>query len=237
MAGALALLAAAAGAAAPATAAATSATFKLTVYGVQHYVYESWHDVVGEPSCLSIRGTYTEGSTLRFTSVRPVRVRVTARRGRLSFQRLSRADTLFLLPGKGTYEASGVDVQQAYDCQTSSWVDDDPPERPDCPATQIDGLGIDVFSPGRGRVAVRGGLELPPLGPLSECTRGDLSWELYEATSRVDAGELLSGDAREAELVLRARQVERDESPGGTTKDGYERVRKATVYVNLTRLG
>lgn len=225
----LALLAAIAAAG---VAAAEAPLYKATAYGIQRYVNETSHQPVGEPHCLSTRGSRSEGSTLRFTSTKPVRVRVTARRGVISISRVGGAGR-HLFDVRATFEASGDEIFQRFDCQSNGWVDDDTVQAEACAATEVDNLGLDLSSPGRGRLAVSGGWELPPLSPINQCLWGDRSFDLYEASSRVDVGELLSGSAREVEVVLRGREVDAAKDPGSE----YRRVRRSTVYVTLKRVG
>lgn len=228
---ALALLAGLAGAGA---AAAKAPTFKASVYGIQRYVNETSHQPVGEPHCLSTRGSRSELSTLRFTSTKPVRVRVTARRGVIALSRVGGVSR-HLFDVRATFEATGDEQFQRYDCQANGWVDDESEvtQAADCGPVDVDDLGLDLGSPGRGRLGVSGGWELTPLSPIHECLWGDRSFDLYEASSRVDVGALLEGDAREVEVVLRGRAADGADDPASA----YRTVRRSTVYVTLKRIG
>lgn len=219
--------------AADAVAAAKAPVFKASLYGIQRYKQDASNDQPADPYCFDDFGSSWQDSTVKLSSVRPVRVSLSRRSG-MPVVSHTRTATGADVDVKATFEAKGDWVAQHMVCDDGPmrWEMVESPEINVCPATELVGMGMFFTSTRRGRIAVVGGQERPPAEPqLLECPWGDQSFDLYEASARFDAQPLLDGEAKEMQVILRGREVDRFADP--MSRSTYERI--TTVYLTIRR--
>ena len=219
---------------ASAAAAAETATFKVSAYGVQRYVNAWTENADTSPlPCGDMRGPISEGTTVRFKTSSPTRMRVTRSGRGYQLVHAGRGSRIHDLSGDGTWQHSYSNGASFWDCETKSEVPA-PPEPPgDCSETMSVGLSFRALSAGRGgKVELYGSPEVPPVEPFKGCNHGDHSLSIYPAKGRLPS-DLFTAD--KTEVVLRG--YEHDEFSSDAPNAGVGGWKKRiTLYLVFKRV-
>lgn len=216
----------------PASAQAAEATFKVSLYGIQRF--DKLDHEVGNPEadCFGTRGDIEDRTTIKFHTVKPVKMRVSSSSGALSVYAPS-GDQLPLRV-QAAVEHGGSYIKEQRSCMDGKfgWILDPPPIPVNCSAT-VDNLGFYLQGGQGGKLEAAGGeAESLAKDPFDGCPYGDHSDSLYAAKGRIKPSLLLEG--RETEVILRGKDKSRYEGIDGSFVESNT---KTTVYVTFKKVG
>ncbi|HEY8584845.1 MAG TPA: hypothetical protein VIL49_17925 [Capillimicrobium sp.] len=218
----------------PAAAKRPTATFKVSLYGVQRYSSNSKKAILYPDQCWADAGTASSSSLVRFSTKRPARATVTKMPGGLALIDF-KGDREIPLPVKASFQHRGSSKMTMIDCLniTAGRQALPEPEARNCSDT-LDNIGFDLQFTGPGvlKASSQESLVVPLVKPFEGCPWGERSGQLYSAEQRISIRDLMRSE--EMEVVLRMR--ERDELEGYEGITGETR-RQTTIYVVFKRVG
>lgn len=207
--------------------ASGSATFKVSLYGVQRFESVSSRQEKPGPGAFDERGTTESRSEVKFHTKQPARAVISRKAGYVSLRWLTKRDVP--LPVSATFVHSGKDERETTNLTADEWSRIPPPEAKNCEATLELGFGLSVS--GKRLEATQASDLVVPLDPFNGCPWGDRSMGLYTAKGKLPYGELL--ESPETRIVLRGR--EKSDAKGELYTSSLRK--QTTVYVTFKKVG
>ena len=222
-------------------AARSSATFRVSFYGIQRYTSTTTSRENPASGCFDVqqRGS-EEGTTIvRFESRRPTYSTITRAPGLPAFTYPpAPADSSFQLATNASWTTGGITSYETSSCVDGARVWHDAPLPPhDCGTRTLSSVGASLQPETPAALLFHGGHDLAQLvDPLARCAYGEHQYGLYQARGRYSIADLLDPSLGKHVVILRGRG--REETPfNGRGGIGRHRVEtRTTVYVTFARV-
>jgi hypothetical protein len=221
-------------------AARSSATFRVSFYGIQRYTSTTTSRENPGSGCFDVqqRGR-EEGTTIvRFQSRRPTLLTVTRSPGLPAFAYPPAADSTFQLATNASWTTGGITAYEISGCLDGARVWHDAPLPPhDCGTRTLSSVGASLTPETPAALLFHGGHDLAQLvDPLARCAYGEHQYGLYEARGAYSTTDLLDPTLGKHIVILRghARQETPFSGRGGIGKHVVET--RTTVYVTFARV-
>ena len=222
-------------------AARSSATFRVSFYGIQRYTSTTTSRPNPASGCFDVqqRGNEEGTTVVRFESRRPTFLTVVRTPGLPAFTYPpAPADSTFQLATNASWTTGGITSYETSSCVDGARVWHDAPLPPhDCGTRTLSSVGASLMPETPAALLFHGGHDLAQLvDPLARCAYGEHQYGLYEARGAYSTADLLDRSLGKHVVILRGRG--REETPfsgrGGIGKHVVET--RTTVYVTFARV-